>query len=163
MFFLFKKNQKHQNKNFEQQKIAQSVVNRCIILQDKASRFLQHKSERLTITAKRITVVTFCLLSFTCCFYLIVKSFISQTNQRFTIGSIKVPRNTQEQFQKNAPFIGITKKDFDKIQALRLFIDNLPKTKEGKMVLDSILINSPGLIDSLAIIENIYQSQSLNK
>ena len=164
--FLFLKHksklQQHE-RNLKQEEIAQGIVNKVLVLQTIASRVLQDKSERLTIRSKRFAFVAFCLLSFTCCTYLIVKSFSAQTKKPFKVGSIKVLANTEHQFHANKPSVVITKDEFDEIQSLRISMDSLAKSKTGKKLLDSILTNNHGLVDSLTIIENMYQLQSLNR
>jgi len=161
MFSLFKRknNQQHQRQTSQQHKIAQKIVNRCLGLQFKASTFLQKKFEMLTTKAKRLIVVAFCVLSFCSCIYLIVKSFRPHHYTALAIVPIRVlTPNVHDGIQ---PYI--SKQEVEKIQKFKSYLDSLSNSKSGKRILDSINANRPGLIDSLSIVENLYQLQSPNK
>jgi hypothetical protein len=161
MFFLFKgkNSQQHQRQNSQQDKIAQKIVDRCLGLQLKASSFLQNKSEMLTTKAKRMAVLSFCVLSFCSCIYIIVKSLRSHRYTSLAIAPIRVPtQNVHNQIQAS-----ISKQEFEKILKFKSYLDSLSNSKSGKRILDSINANRPGLMDSLLIVENLYQLQSPNK
>ena len=161
MFFLFKRKnrQEHQPQNSQQDKIAQNIVNRCLGLQFKACKFLQNKFEMLTTKAKRWIVLSFCVLSFCSCIYVIVKSFRPYPYNSFAIVPIRV--STQNVHNDIQP--SISKQEVEKIQKFKCYLDSLSISKSGKRTLDSINANRPGLIDSLSIVENLYQLQSPNK
>ena len=161
MFLLFKnKNNPGRHKqNSDQDKTAQNIVYRCIAMQFKAAKYLQNKCEMLSIKAKRWVVITFCFISFCSCIYVIVENVYTHLNTSLFIVGIRVP--TPNAYTYIRP--STSKKEFEKIQKFKGYLDSLVKSKSGKRVYDSIAANSPGLIDSLSILENLYQTQSLNK
>lgn len=53
----------------------------------------------------------------------------------------------------------VAKEEYEKIQRFRQYMDSLERSPSGKKLYNSILINRPGLLDSIILIENIYQSQ----
>jgi hypothetical protein len=57
----------------------------------------------------------------------------------------------------------ISKEEFQRIENFKSYLDSLAKTNAGKRIFDSIIANRPGLIDSLSIVENLYQTQTTNK
>ncbi len=58
--------------------------------------------------------------------------------------------------------VTISEGENEKMQNFRNHMDSLAKTPSGKKMYDAILIDRPGLMDSVILIENIYQSQ-INK
>jgi hypothetical protein len=165
MFFRKNKNNQRQvEHNLEHDKLAQTWVNRCIKLQHNASSFLQAKSEKLSLKAKRLVAIGFCLISFSSCVYQIVKSFYGNDKVNLSIAAIRVPEQvTQNENREIAPSNEVSKNEFKKIKKFRAYIDSLARSNSGRRIYDSIHKYRPGLIDSLAIIENIYKSQSPNK
>jgi hypothetical protein len=161
MFFLFKHRDSRdlRKQNYDQDKIAQNIVYRCIGMQVIASKYLQNKSEMLPVKAKRWFVLAFCFISFCSCIYLIIKSIYAPPNTSLAIVAIRVPTQSTHHFIQPS----ISGKEFEKIQKFKAYLDSLAKSKSGKRIYDSLTANSLGLIDSLSIVENLYQSQSLNK
>jgi len=53
--------------------------------------------------------------------------------------------------------------EYLKIKQFILYLDSLSQNLNGKNVADSIRKSSPGLMDSIALIEKIYQLQSSKK
>lgn len=161
MFFLFKHkdSQGLRKQNRAQDKIAQNIVHKCIGMQVKASKYLQNKSEMLPLEAKRYFVIVFCFISFCSCIRVIIKSLYAHPNTSVAIVSIRFPTQNSHNYLQPT----ISKREFKKIQKFKVYLDSLCKSKSGKRIYDSLTANSPGLIDSLSMVENLYQSQSLNK
>jgi hypothetical protein len=148
----------------KQQQIAERIVIRCQTIQYKASKFLQSKFETLATGYKRLTVIAFCMVGFSLNVYLMTRSFSKQAYKPISITAIRLPNqavvNGQRRFH---PANEITREEFKKIQMFRLYLDSLDNSQQGKRIHDSIILYRPGLIDSLTIVENMYQLQSLNK
>lgn len=166
MFFFFKhkNNQRQLKQNLEHKTLAQLWVNRCIGIQNNASSFLQAKSEKLSLASKRLIVIVFCLISFSSCVYLVIKSFFGNHPANLSIEAIRVPKQlTHNENRRIIPSKGVSKDEIEKIKKFRDYFDSLAKNNSGRRIYDSILKHRPGLIDSLSIIENLYKSQSSNK
>jgi hypothetical protein len=161
MFSLFthKNNQRHHKQNGQENKLAENIVYRCIKVQIKTSKFLQKKSEMLPLKVKRLIVIVFCLISFGSCIYVLTNSFYRHPEKLLSIARIEVSRQTESINQKPS----LSKEEFEKIQKFRSYLDSLIQSKPGKRIHDSIIAHRPGLIDSLSIVENLYQSQLLNR
>ena len=97
--------------------------------------------------------------------YLIARSFSDTdfNSNSITVTSIVKPVKTyptdQATTNKNSAII---KKEWNKIIRFRTYIDSLGRSPTGKKVLDSIKNQDPALLESLARIENYYQSNFKN-
>ena len=79
----------------------------------------------------------------------------------FHVIQVKSPRHIGKSGdEKTKATVIITKEEYDKIQRFRKYMDSLPRSLSGKKLYESILINRPRLMDSIILIENIYQSQT---
>ena len=135
-------------------------MNTCIRCQSRWAEWMQRKAERLSAKGKLMALLIFVLLTGSYSIYLIGKSFSENQTPSFSIISIKRPAHIQktrdEVKHTNAV---ISKSEYEKIHRFRQYMDSLAHTPTGKVLHDSILSYRPGLIDSIQIIENIYQSQ----
>ncbi len=165
MLFIFKhkSNQKQEKQNSKQDKIAEGIVKRCIIVQNEASKVLQDRFEMLSISRKRFVVVVFCVTSFGCSVYLMLRSFDKHTDNAFLITTISVPKQAGSELHSSQASNGVTKAELEKIIKFRDYLDSLAKSESGKRILDSIVTNRYGLIESHTILEGMYHLQSSNK
>ena len=164
LFLKHKNNQRQAEHNLEHDRLAETWVNRCMKLQHKASSVLQAKSEKLSLSTKRLVVIAFCLISFSSCVYLVIKSFHCNNTVTLSIAAIRVPEQVAQNENALATLSnGVSKNEFKKIKKFRAYIDSLATSNFGKRIYDSIRKYRPGLLDSLAALENIYKSRSPNK
>ena len=54
----------------------------------------------------------------------------------------------------------ISKEEYEDIQAFKLYMDSLQSSSKGKVLYDSIMQARPQLMDSIHLVENMYQLQS---
>ncbi len=54
----------------------------------------------------------------------------------------------------------ITKQEYQRIEYFRHCMDSLARSPSGKAIYDSILNQHAGIMDSVAFLEKIYQSQT---
>lgn len=164
---VLSKNKSRQNQDrhdSKQQQIAERIISRCQAIQYKASKFLQAKFERLAARSKRLTVIAFCIVGFSLSIYLIIRSFSKQAYKPISITAIRLPKQAVANRQQPHHHVNeITREEFKKIRTFRLYLDNLDHSQQGKRIRDSIILYRPGLIDSLTIVESMYQLQSPNK
>ncbi len=164
MFLLFKnkKSQKQQWANDAKDRIAAGIVHSCIRVQERSATFLQRQTNRLSTPLKKFLLMLFILMSAGYSFYLITEGSIS--HNPFRIAFIKIPKQAGTVSEKNAmPVMAVTTQDHQKIQGFMHYLDSLTKTSSGKKMHDGILKSHPLLLDSLRLIENIYQLQSSKK
>jgi hypothetical protein len=154
--FRSRSNKKHYKVAVEQDSLAGNIAYRCIKAQLKASKFLQKKFETVPSFTKRLVVIIYCLTSFGSFIYVARYSFDKRPNKSIAIESIEVP--TEIPHNNRRP--SISKEEFEKIQKFKGYLDSLVNSKPGKRLHDSIIANRSGLLDSLSIVEHLYQSQS---
>lgn len=71
------------------------------------------------------------------------------------------PRKTPDYRIRN--YAAVTAAEYLKIKRFIHYMDSLSQNQQGKKVADSILASRPGLKDSVALIEKLYQLQSSKK
>jgi hypothetical protein len=166
MFQLSKKKvgQEQRGQPSVQDKVAAGIVEKCIRVQWKWADYLQRKTEILSPGAKKYGLALFCLLSMGGSFYLVRESF-SPGDQRPLFASPIPPslhyRKTGEESTRS--FLLITKDEFQRMKRFRHYIDSLSRSASGQITRDSLLSLRPGLMDSLQVIERLYQLQSSKK
>ncbi len=159
--FRKKKVQVSFKENEEQEKVANSIVPACLRIQKKWADFMQHYTERLSRNGKLIMFCVFCLLGGSLSLYLIASSIMRSSASSFTITHFKAtPFKGKSGDENTKALVIVTKAEYEKIQHFRFYMDSLASSTSGKKVYDSILNQRPGLMDSILLIENIYQSQN---
>ncbi len=111
---------------------------------------LQRKSERLSLKSKKLLLVLFCLFFVSMSTVAIVKAITTKAAVVST--QVKMPRIMQQKEMPAMPFI--SKKEFERIEGFKKHLYLLPKQS-----FDSFMLARPKLMDSIAQIENYYQSQ----
>jgi hypothetical protein len=160
MLFLFrnKAEQKQDKRNAAQDKIAISIVSKCIRLKSRLADYMQRKSDRLSSTVKKYWLISFCLLAVGCSLYVIVHGFRTPSDDVIYVSHIKLLEHSTKTGEANKqPSMIVTKDAFDKVQRFRYHMDSLSRSPSGKRTHDSILASRPGLIDSVLIIEEMYK------
>lgn len=162
MLPLFRKKKNHSSikENAAQERLASSIVSACIRFQQRWADFMQHHTERLSRNGKLIILSLFCLTAGSLSIYFIATSMMSRKAPSFTVTHLKKPLSADKSGDENTKALLIVSKDeYEKIQRFRFYMDSLARSPSGKRLYDSILSQRPGLMDSILLIENIYQSQ----
>ena len=142
-----------------QDRILKAIVARCIFLQQQWAAFMQHHSQRLSRKWQSIILSLFCLWAGGCSLFLIAKSLTGNHTFSFRITQIKNSLLEKGRNEKVSNDEMITKEQLEKIEHFRRYIDSLARSPSGKILYNSILSSHPGILDSLALFENIYQLQ----
>lgn len=101
----------------------------------------------------------FIILAGGVCIYSVSRSLSHTTSSTIEIIPISKPADAFEKsFGSTRKPSSIAKNDFKKIIGFRMFLDSLARTPTGRRTYDSIARYRPGLMDSLAFIENYYKS-----
>ena len=158
--FRNKKIQSARERNEMRDQFPKSIVKTCIRWQFRCAIWMQRKAERLSGKGKLMVLLIFVLLTGSCSIYLIRKSFTKNQTPSFSIILIKRPAHIQETGDEvkltNAV---ISKSEYERIHRFSRYMDSLIHSSTGKVLYDSMVALRPGLMDSIQIIENIYQSQ----
>jgi hypothetical protein len=163
MLSLFRKKKPYGllKENAAQERFANNIVSACIRFQQRWADFMQRHTERLSRNGKLITLSLFCLTTGSLSIYLIASSVTMGKGSVFTVIHLKKLPNAIKSGDENTKASLIATKDgFERIQRFRLYMDSLAGSPSGKKLYDSILGQRPGLMDSLFLIEKIYQSHN---
>lgn len=162
MLSLFKnrKKQKVTKPHEAQDKFLKSIVNTCIVWQSRWAEWMQRKTEKLSGKGMFMVLLVFVLLAGGYSIYLIGRSFSENLTPSFSIIFIKRPAHIQEtgdEARHRNP--AISKSEYERIHWFKQYMDSLTQSIAGKVLYDSIIALRPGLMDSIQLIENMYQSQ----
>ena len=133
------------------------------VVQHRWADKLQEKSERLSLTGKKLMLGVFLAVFMGWSAYIAWQSLSSSGRhsamavEPITIsgsgnGAITTPPFATHQ--------GVSDKEYGAIQAFRHYLDSLGQTTQGRLWRDSLLKRRPGLLDSLRAIEEVYLRES---
>lgn len=158
---LFKKNKINKH-SASQQKIADKIISKWMQIKQKWSLYLQGKTLHYSIQTQRTGLAAFCVLFGGLSIYTILNSFIANNkNNLLSIHPITMPAyiNQSGDEKLNSDKI-ISEEEYEHIQLFKLYMDSLHSSSKGKALYDSVMQARPQLMDSIHLVENIYQSQS---
>ncbi|MBN8876818.1 MAG: hypothetical protein J0I32_04675 [Sphingobacteriales bacterium] len=161
MFGLFKRNKRQESTISVNEKVATKIVRAVALVQQRWARYMERKSERLSIATKKKLVILFCLATGGYSIYLAGESLFQKQSSVMKVTFIKRPQYvTQTGDEKLSPSIIISEKEYAKIVQFRKYMDSLAATRSGKWKADSILVARPGLMDSINHLEQLYHLQT---
>ncbi len=144
-----------------QERLVEDIVSACFRFQRKWADFMQRHTERFSRNGKLILLSLFCLAAASLSIYFITSGVTSRKASSFTVIHLKKPPYAVKAGDEYTKALVIVSNDeYEKIQRFRLYMDSLARSPSGKKLHDSILSQRPGLIDSILLIEKIYQSQN---
>lgn len=147
--------------NAAQERLASSIVSSCIRLQQRWANFMQCHTERLSRNGKLTLLSLFCLIAGSLSIYFITNSLLSRRASSFTVAPVTNPPNAGKSGDENTKaLVIVSNSEYEKIQRFKRYMDSLARSPSGKILYDSIRNNRPGLMDSILLIETIYQSQN---
>lgn len=167
MKFLFQRRKKEteSNKTLNPNSLLKIVEKGYCYLQSKWAEWMTKQTAKLSIR-NQVAVFGFLIVCANAySVYLITRSFsdIDFNSNRITVTPIVKPVKTFQTDEVTAnKSSAISKKEWNKIIRFRVYIDSLGRSPTGKKVLDSIKNQDPALLESLARIENYYQSNFKN-
>lgn len=159
--FRHKRPQKQDTENNAQDRIANSIVHKCIKVQERCATYMQHQTERLSGKIKKLLLVMFFLSSSGYSLFLIVESLKSHKGKSFSVTTIKVPEHMDKAGDENTKArVIVSEAEYERIHRFQFQMDSLAKSPSGKRFYDSILFRRPGLMDSIMIIEEMYKAKN---
>lgn len=159
--FRKRKTQSSVKENAAQERLANNIVSACIRFQQRWADFMQHHTERLSRNGKLIILSLFCLTAGSLSVYFIASSVMSRKASSITVIHFKQPPNAVKSGDENTKaLVIVSEAEYIKILRFKLYMDSLARSPSGKELYESILSERPGLMDSVLLIEKIYQSQN---
>lgn len=126
--------------------------------QRRAASYLNRKTATLSRRQAITGLILFCLLFGGSSAFTIWHSLRSASGS-IHIQNMKVPAHTITPNNDVNNDLKLTGSELDLIKSFRRYLDSLRQTSEGMAVYDSIARHRPGLLDSLAFIEQQYHEQ----
>lgn len=115
---------------------------------------LQQKAKACSQGKLKLLLGLFCLL-FTLCSAAVIIASLREKPLPFRITPIRAMPLAERSVQQPV----IAEKEYYRFRRLRLYLDSLATTPSGKLRLDSILQKHPNILDTLTLLESIYQKQ----
>lgn len=160
MLFRFKRSKKTETCHYNwQDKIASNIVDSILQRQKECAIWLQLKSEHLSKNAKFTVLIVFIGLAGGYSTYLVAISLLSEKDRLFNSSELYNSIHIPKSLPKGSKAAFINEEESHRIHNFKQYLDSLHNTKD-KHLLDSIISARPGLLDSILIIENNYESQS---
>jgi hypothetical protein len=117
---------------------------------------LNKQTEKLSPLQKKIAVILFCLLCSLISAHIIIKTILLKTPDTVLIHHHFTAPHIGKSNDPHQPF-SILPDDFNRIEWIKKELDSLAVT--DKPSYDSIISLHPGIMDTIALFEKIYQSQ----
>lgn len=161
MRFYFRKNYRKSHRPAGIKHSLWQVLDRANLrLQRSCARWLERKTAHFSPLYWMGILFCFTVFTASCSIYLIASSFSGSTTKNIPLIPITKPMSPVPLRENpvGPPVMG-SQTDFEKIIRFGRYIDSLGRSPTGMKIRDSLLQDRPGLLDSLAIVENYYYSQ----
>ena len=138
-------------------KVAKGIAGLIVKMNVGFARYMNKFTEKLSSSTLKVALIVFLSFGTSVSLYFIVAAFVkAEPLKTVKIDSISVPRN----FEKTAPErvqqdFPVTEKEYQEMVRFTQYMDSLQKSEGTRY--DSIMLNRPGLIDSVKVLERIYE------
>jgi hypothetical protein len=143
-------------------KAAKSIAGFLLKIQSRFSDFMNASTKNIPAKNIKIILIAFCLFGGGFSIYLIGEAILKPDKEQkeYKIDQVNVPkyydRNGNEELEADQY---VDQETYQRIEAFERYMDSLAQNTTGRTIHDSILIVRPGLMDSLKMLKEIYQSQ----
>lgn len=142
-------------------KVAGKIAGAGLTIQRKFSENMNKLFSKLSPGSVKVFLVVFCLSAGGYSFYLISNSiFNNDQSSPIQVDPVKAPKHfdkTGDELLRSDQYVD--EETYRNIIAFKMYMDSLKVNKTK--VYDSIMQARPGLMDSVLILESIYNSQQL--
>ena len=159
---LFRKRNRKANEHPLKDKAARGIAKFLLRMQTKFSEFMNANTKNIPVKGLKIFLIAFCLFGGGFSIYLIAEAIFKEDRQQplIKIDKVNVPKyydqSGSDELQTEQY---VDEETFRGIQSFERYMDNLKQTESGRKLHDSILIIRPGLMDSIRVLKEIYNSQ----
>ena len=157
MWFFKKK--KGEKKNTQKDTVAYRIAQAMVVTQAKFAKVMTSCFSKVPAQRMKLYTFLFCLLGFGLSLYIVTAAILNiRFQSNFKIEHLSVPKIEDKKYDTTIePNILVDEESWNKIQYFKRYIDSL--RENGSKEVDSILGQRPGLMDSIAMLEEIYYSQ----
>lgn len=129
---------------------------RIINGQHRCARWMQLKTERLSLAAKRVLLLAFLIVSASLSTYLLIKPA-----GKNPIGSGRITLPAQPEVPGKREFL--TGAEYDRLRSFRQYMDSLARSPDGSSQFRDFNRAHPGLLDSIRTLEQLYDLHNKNR
>lgn len=141
---------------FNNDSFARRIAAILLKLQIQFALFMSKVSSAYPARTQKLGLIVLCSLFLSLSSWFIIDAVTKKiAPKRITVTHIRFIPSIKMQEQ---PRIVLTQTGYRKLQQFRHYLDSLRHAQSGKLMYDSIVHARPGLLDSIAILENIYLS-----
>ena len=141
--------------------IIRNVTDKLITVQHKIADQLNERAAKWQPERIKVALILFCMVFGITSLAIMVKAiWVSKPNDTVAVKPIKASWYIGH--AKNATTVPehfISKKEYSRLEQFRGYMDSLDSSANGKKIKDSILSQRPKLLDSLAMVEQLYNKQ----
>lgn len=140
-------------------KVAQGVSKFIIKMQTAFAKFMNKRTENISMNRMKFILIVFFLCGSSLSVYFIITAFSKKgPSNRMTIDRLSVPRYYNKSGDEPVqPDFFISKQEYEEMKAFQSYMDSLHHSKRGIRIYDSIMLNRPGLMDSINKLKELYQ------
>jgi hypothetical protein len=141
------------------EKILEIIVHKCVCTQRRLADAMQKKSQQLSVTGKKVALITFCFIGIAVSIYAFTEDIFDKSNRaHFKISPIAISKNVLEENDRTSNILFDS--EFNKIEQFKKYIDSLSNSISGQKIKDSILKFRPFFMDSINQFENLYLNKT---
>lgn len=160
--WLFKKKKKEtdENKKGISDKVAGKIAGAGIKMQQLFAGKMNKLFENMNVKGIKILLIVFCVTAGGFSLYLLANSIFKKDNKQqvLKIEQVDIPKHFNKTGDdKIITEAAIDEQTYNQIQDFKMYMDSIRVHKRKEY--DSIIINRPGLLDSVQMLEQIYLSQ----
>jgi hypothetical protein len=147
------------NKNSVAKEMPIEIINKWRAAKRRFATYLQQKSELMSDSLKKFSLIFFCSLFSSISIAIIIHSAITK-EQAVSVGAISKPAPAgSDEMTSLKPDSVITKREYERIIGFKNYLLHLKTDTIGKRQYDSIMSVRPKLMDSIMMFEKLYLSQ----
>jgi hypothetical protein len=122
----------------------------------RASGWASQHAEKLSPARKKIVVIIFCILFMSLSICIALTTLSRSGVRTLPVMPIRVPSHIGKNIRMPSAFI--SEVSYQKVEQFKQYLDSI--SISDKKTFDQIIAARPGLIDSIAMFEKLYLSQS---
>ncbi|MBN9349269.1 MAG: hypothetical protein J0H55_01170 [Chitinophagaceae bacterium] len=126
-------------------------------LQTGWAKWMVKRTQKFSRRTWIMLLILFVLSTSAYSIYLAVSAITEKDGILITVTPIKKPRYTTETGETDKEAAEVSEAQYRRIKRFRVYMDSLARSPSGKILYDSINSHRPGLMDSLQLIEQLYQ------
>lgn len=111
-------------------------------------------------SGKIALLILFCLFIGSIYCYVVQRSLSGEQQLSLARGKIQTPGNIVQDAPSPTSNLHFHSDDYKQVQVFKDFLDSLARVPNGQVIFDSLIRVRSGLIDSIIILDNLYQYQS---